>query len=685
MARFESASEPLGSPNMLFPDPLFVDPYVDIDEWRDAPVRHRYVHGGFHGTDLRFSIYFPPADRYEGRFFQPLAPIAGGENGAIAEGWFAGMTGDSVPFAAASGAYLVESNMGSKLMLGPGDVVGFRANAAAAQYSRILAAQMYGPHRPYGYIYGGSGGAFKTFASVENTTGIWDGAAPFIHGSPLSLPSVITVQAHALRVLRDKIDRIVDAVDPGGSGDIYADLDAEERAALEEATRMGFPPRAWFAHERMAFHYTGILAQIILPLFRDDPGYFTDFWTVPGYLGADPPPSLAEARIRHRTTVTAKVSTAEARSLGLPLSITAGTRDTAPAAIRIAALPGKSLQGAFLYPRSGNAAGLRLMVADVFDDLVMLGFSGENIPALEAIAVGDEIEIDNSEYLAIQTYHRHQNPPAEYRVWDQFRSPDGKPLYPQRPMFEQYDQVGPGNAFQSGKFSCKIIAVNTMMDEAAFVWQADWYRKKVEAALGPRLEDQYRLWLVDHAMHRTPGAYGYRSEDEPVDDDRGRPHARIVSYSGILQQALRDLAAWAEHGVAPPRDTRYEVSDGQVHIPPDATGRRGVQPVVGLTANGKARADVKVGESVRLLGFAEVPPGAGVIVSAEWDYDGRGLYRDRDDFADMATQRTIERSHTFSVPGTYFVALRIGSQRENAIGSPFAKAMNLARVRIVVT
>ena len=41
-------------------DPLYDKPYVDIDEWRDEPVRHRYVHGGFQGTDLRFSIYFPP-------------------------------------------------------------------------------------------------------------------------------------------------------------------------------------------------------------------------------------------------------------------------------------------------------------------------------------------------------------------------------------------------------------------------------------------------------------------------------------------------------------------------------------------------------------------------------------------------------------------------------------------------
>ena len=28
-------------------DSLFASPYVDLDEWREKPVRHRYIHGGF--------------------------------------------------------------------------------------------------------------------------------------------------------------------------------------------------------------------------------------------------------------------------------------------------------------------------------------------------------------------------------------------------------------------------------------------------------------------------------------------------------------------------------------------------------------------------------------------------------------------------------------------------------------
>jgi len=36
---------------------MFDHPYLDVDEWRDEPVLHRYVHGGFGGTATRFSVY----------------------------------------------------------------------------------------------------------------------------------------------------------------------------------------------------------------------------------------------------------------------------------------------------------------------------------------------------------------------------------------------------------------------------------------------------------------------------------------------------------------------------------------------------------------------------------------------------------------------------------------------------
>jgi hypothetical protein len=466
---------------------------------------------------------------------------------------------------------------------------------------------------------------------------------------------------------------------------MFAGLDAEQREALAEVTRMGMPPRAWFAHERIAYNYTGVFASIILPLFQLDPRYFTDFWTKPGYLGASPPQSLRDARIQHKATITSIVTTDEARARGLPVSIAAGTRGSAPAGIRLSSMPEGRLQGAFLFPRSGPADGKRLTIIGMAGDLAMLGFGGEDIPALKAMKPGDLVEIDNSDYLAAQTYHRHQNPPAEYTVWDQFRAPDGSPLYPQRPLFGGHDHVGKGNSFQSGVFDCKMITMNCLMDEAAYPWQADWYRQQVKGILGSRFEDQYRIWYVDNALHVTPSRYLSPNEGDAPRRFHGPTDARIVSYAGILQQALRDVSAWAEKGVAPPDETNYRAEDGQIFVPPTATQRKGVQPVVGLTVNGGERADVKAGETVELVGEIEVPPGAGGIVSAEWDYDGSGAYPDAQTFADHRASMTVRQSHAYDKPGTYFVALRVASQRKQAAGTPFGKANNLGRVRVVVS
>ncbi|MEV5025632.1 hypothetical protein [Paenibacillus sp. LPE1-1-1.1] len=136
-------------------DPEFQYPYVNVDEWRDLPVRHRYIHGGFEGTNTRFSFYFPPKESYEKRFFQFLAPVQGSENSEQSKVGAESKIG----FAVSSGAYFVESNMGG---MSTNDYTRInRASAAVAQYSRFKASELYGPHRPYGYVYGGSGGGLK--------------------------------------------------------------------------------------------------------------------------------------------------------------------------------------------------------------------------------------------------------------------------------------------------------------------------------------------------------------------------------------------------------------------------------------------------------------------------------------------------------------------------------------------
>ena len=188
-------------------------------------------------------------------------------------------------------------------------IAAYRANAAAAQYSRIVAAEMYGPHRTYGYAWGGSGGAYRTIGCIENTDGVWDGVVPYVIGSPMAIPNVYTSRLLAMRVLKDKFPGIVDAMEPGGSGDIYSGLNDEEREVLVEVTGMGFPLRGWFNYNTL-----GMGAFVILypSIVQKDPEYFEDFWKVPGYAGVNPTESLLRYRVQHRTTIKRVVNQEEA-------------------------------------------------------------------------------------------------------------------------------------------------------------------------------------------------------------------------------------------------------------------------------------------------------------------------------------------------------------------------------------
>jgi hypothetical protein len=288
---------------------------------------------------------------------------------------------------------------------------------------------------------------------------------------------------------------------------------------------------------------------------------------------------------------------------------------------------------------------------------------------LKLIKPGDEVRVDNSNFLAAQTYHRHQVPGPDYYVWNQFRKPDGEPIYPQRRML-----LGPifaanaGGTVQSGKFKGKMILIENLWDREAFPWQADWYRTKVQENLGGQLDDNFRLWFTDHALHADVSM-----QEDPT---------RTVSYIGVLQQALRDLAAWVEQGKAPPASTSYKIADGQVVVPAAADERRGIQPVIRVTANGAARAEVGVGEPVTLMAVIETPPRAGRIVAAEWDVDGSGSYAVKAE--PNGARQTLKLEHRFARPGTYFVTLRAASQRDGDRNSIFARVQNLGRARVIV-
>jgi hypothetical protein len=686
-----AASAPAQPSQLYSPDtdPLFAQPYVDIDEWRDAPVRHRYVHGGFKGTDTRFSFYLPPKDGYQGRFFQHITPVPDNEN--LAQKMPAGEF-NKIQSSFESGAYFVETNGGGSidmtkgsLALADSTITAYRANAAAAAYSRKIAIAMYGGKRPYGYAYGGSGGGFRTIGSIENTRGVWDGVVPYVIGSYMAIPNMFTVRMQALRVLRDKFPGIIDAMEPGGSGDPYAGLNEREAAVLREVQDMGFPMKTWFGYRTMGLHgFAALYGGVAMA----DPTYFTEFWTKPGYLGHDHPEYFTGDRIQFKTTVGAPITAAEAAQLRLSTDPFAnltrdfdrGGVDTAykgpPAeankvvGYRLGTMPPQVyFLGGDLIVSSGAAKGKRLTLATLRGDVIMLGVADARLAA--QILPGDEVSIDNSNFLAMETYHRHQVPGPDFKVWDRYRDAAGKPLYPQRPML-----LGPlftkstAGSLQTGKFEGKMIVAASLWDREAMPWQADWYRQRVKDHLGARTDANFRLWYTDHALHG----------DEPTPDAA----SRIVTYVPVLQEALRDLALWVEQGKVPPASSGYRIAQGQVVTAPGAAQRLGIQPVVTLRVAGGQRAEVRAGQRVTFTGTIEVPPGAGGVVAAQWDFDGQGKFPASSSVRPGVKRATVSTTYSFARPGTYFVALRGVSQREGDAANPYRRIRNLDRVRVVV-
>jgi hypothetical protein len=256
-------------------------------------------------------------------------------------------------------------------------------------------------------------------------------------------------------------------------------------------------------------------------------------------------------------------------------------------------------------------------------------------------------------------------------VWDQFRKADGSPVYPQRPML-----VGPlfvqttSGSRMTGRFDGKMIIAASLWDREAMPWQADWYFQRAAKAIGAGADNRLRLYYTDHALHG----------DGQVNPDP----TRIATYNGLLQQALRDVAAWVETGTPPPASTAYRIVRGKVIVPADAAARRGIQPVVGLTVGGGERAEVAAGQPVTFTGTIAVPPGAGSIVAAEWDFDGKGDFPVASKLRRRARSVTISVTHSFDKPGTYFPALRATSQRQGKAATPYGRIENLGRVRVIV-
>lgn len=691
-------------------DSDYQKPYIDTDETRErvmpdgSSIPYRFVHGGFRETDVKFSFCFPLREQFRGRFYQYLCPFPGPDE-EMASFERRGED-DIIAFCLENGAYFIETNMGSSSAFGgnPDAKKLWKSSAAAAEYSRTLAIEYYGCTRPYGYVFGGSGGGYKTIACIENTNA-WDGACPYVIGSPCSLPNTITMHVQGMRTLRHVFPKMIDALDAGGSGDMYEGLTEEEASMLKELTFMGIPPLAWFV-EAAGRYDDGSLPVLLPGVKQADPQYFRDFWEVPGYLGAEPGSSACKDRLQFEGVVKAvhipdsrnREQREEEYSNGVDTAWKKQLSDGGGAWIELEEAPRGDdlyLKGVTVTFRTGKAEGKQLLLGDIVGNGLTIGmcFGMDDVNEVLAMAgLGDCLTLDNSDYIAVQSYYRHQVPPdTSFHAWDQFRDENGNPTLPQRSKL-----MGPGfcgtGTVQDGMIQGKVIVTQALMDESTCPWCGDWYRSAVRHAKGN--EDDFRLYYYERCLHGDVAA---------LDTDM------VVNYLGGLHQALLDISDWVERGIEPAPSSGYQMDGGSVRIAETAEERGGLQPVIRLTANGEACAHVKAGETVTLEAVAEVPEGAGEVTEILFsDCDPMfGTYASADKEADYqafleqgksarktGTLRSFEKDgrkgavsvfHTsYDRPGTYFAAAIVKSERDGRKDAVFTQVKNLARARVVV-
>jgi hypothetical protein len=295
---------------------------------------------------------------------------------------------------------------------------------------------------------------------------------------------------------------------------------------------------------------------------------------------------------------------------------------------------------------------------------------GERVRA-ELAEMGDTV--GHRWNIAKRFAYRYQLPPAGqgWIALDQFRNADGTPIHPQRAVSEPgFGGLVSGNAAFDGSINGKMIVVSNLYDVDALPVHTDWYRQRVEASLGAATEETYRVYFNDHADHQGTPRTGERA-------------ASLVDWTGMTEQALRDIAVWAEQGVPAPASTHYTVEDTQVILPAAATGPGGLQPTVDMVGGRDGAIRAKVGQPVPLVANARTS-GGGKITIAEWDFEGDGEYVPGKVGKPQKTE-TIVATHRFTEPGVYFVSLRVTAERNGDVGAQYALVQNIDRVRVIVT
>jgi hypothetical protein len=639
-------------------DGVFAEPFIDRDEWRDEPLRHRYVHGGFAGTDTLFSIYLPPPSRYGGRFLNHLQG-----------GWGGDETDAAGPFGVLRfaveecGAFVVESNQGRRGgMMGPPlrdlEICHYQANEAAARFAIKVATEMYGREPHHGYLCGPSGGALRTITGMEQVGDLWAGGVglfPGITAEDFCIFSHQSVGSDVIRVFGSRLTSVIDAVEPGGSGDPLAGLHAPEREVLSRAFQLGWAPRA-LVQLSPNLQSAGITIALMGAVATYDPTFYEDFWNEPGYPGTE---GKLAGELLDQTLQVSGIVTGEklaAQKIGAQIMSPEMMERLGmfPIAFKTRSLARPELaRFANLRVLGGAAVGLEMpCVAVANDQLVGIAFDAQKA---KAIVEGDAIGISNRNFLAWCHYHRY------YPDW---RAGPGRGE-PRRSGYQDNNGLP-----MTGRFNGKLILIPAIWDKNAPTIGAVRYAELVAAA---GTQDNFRMWIADSAIHGSPTLVPEMA-------------TRAIDPMGLYEQALKDVIDWVEAGKEPQANTGYAFTEGQTSLAESPVGRGGIQPLVSATINGGSNARVEAGTLVTLQVSAETPPGTGSIISVEWDFEGTGVWPHRHEEIDgTASKLTLSAVHVYKTPGTYFPAVRINSHRSGDRYTRFCRCENLARVRVTVT
>lgn len=607
---------------------------IDTQEWRGEPQRHLYIHGTLNG-DTAFRLLLPERDLWQGRMLQYLQGGLGGYEGA---GTAAGHDG----YALANGAVYVESSQGHAGIAAyeeddTPEEIAYGASYAVAQYAQARCVEIYGRPAQYVYVFGDSGGGHRASGLIERFPELYDGAMPCVGAGVFQVPwYLFSLYEQCRPVLLPLKEPLAEACQPGGKLDLSAAEWPEAEAALRRLLFAGFPAPAL---DTIRADATSL---IILDYnkYKLDPGYFEDFWSVPGYAGCD---GAVDGEIVEGLEGTVSGVDPEKRRLTVEF-------DDPPGA----------LYGMTLTFASGALEGRWRRVYGSQGEQLVIGPVG---PGIDGAAPGDRVVLDNRDLVAFRRLHEHLRDPEDRAMAG--HPEDREPARPARTP-----ETAPG-IFEPdrplGHVRSKMIAVYGSHDPLVWPTNAFTYARHVKNALGSEMDNHFRLHFVENGVHNPIAA------QEP---------ARFVGRVSLMHKAMDDLMAWVERDVPPRPGTAFTVDEqNQLKLAETANERGGYQPVVSLSVDGGGpRLETRTGRAVTFRVAAEDPDND--LARCEMDFEGDGVY----DASREATGQidAFKFSHTYDRPGEYYPVARITDATRSA-GSPGPGIQNLARMRVRVT